>query len=65
MLATDSADVSQAAAVKKARIDGNAARDVGLRKQVRFCLISRGAGSNRLRQLGGRGGQPYLGFMVR
>ena len=47
MLATDSADVSQAAAVKKARIDGNAARDVGLRKQVRFCLISRGAGSKQ------------------
>ena len=35
----EGADVSQAAAVKKARIDGNAARDVGLRKQVRFCLI--------------------------
>ena len=55
MLVTDGVDVPQAAAVKKARIDGNAARDVGLRKQVRFCLISRGAGSKQAKATWGEG----------
>ena len=42
MLVTDGADVPQAAAVKKARIDGNAARDVELRTQVRLSLYQQG-----------------------
>ena len=42
MLVTDGVDVPQAAAVKKARIDGNAARDVELRTQVRLSLYQQG-----------------------
>ena len=42
MLVTDGADVPQAAAVKKARIDRNAARDVELRTQVRLSLYQQG-----------------------
>ena len=42
MLVTDSVDVPQAAGVKKARIYGNAARDVELRTQVRLSLYQQG-----------------------